>query len=206
MSILLEYPEPVRLIEPLKNLAQKGNSLMNARLARILLVLCLALLGGLLGGCTSTASTLEDNNLAVVRRFYDEYAAGNADVILETHADTVTMHYAGSAEEVSAQVLRDDLADLKEANPDLHAEVHDMVAQGDIVVIDLTWTATHTGDYFGIPATGKTTTHNGIVVRRLKDGKIVESWEAWDDLAFLESIGYVPGWDELVANPPTASK
>ena len=149
---------------------------------------------------------LEEQNLVIVQRFYDEYAAGNADVILETHAEKITMHYAGSAEEVSAQTLRDDLAALKEANPDLRAEIHDMFARGDIVVTELNWTATHTGDYFGVPATGKTTAHPGIVVRRLEDGKIVESWEMWDDLAFLHSVGYTSTWDEIVANPPTASK
>ena len=153
---------------------------------------------------------VEARNLAVVQRFYDEYAAGHADVILEVHPETITMHYAGSAEEVPTQVLRDDLAALKAANPDLRAEVHQMFAAGDLVVTELTWTTTHTGDYFGIPATGKTTTHSGIVVRRLKDGQIVESWEMWDDLVFLQSIGYLPSWDEIIASgsaaEPTASE
>jgi steroid delta-isomerase-like uncharacterized protein len=147
--------------------------------------------------------SVEEQNLAVVQRFYDEYSNGNADVILEVHPETLTMHYAGGAEDVPAQVLRDDLHAIKQANPDLHAVIHDMFAQGDIVVTELTWTTTHTGDIFGIPATGETITHNGIVVRRLENGKIVESWEIWDDLTFLQSIGYLPSWDEIIASPPT---
>lgn len=139
-------------------------------------------------------------NLATVQRLYDEFAAGNADVILDTHAMTITMHYAGSTDEVPAQALADDLAALKAANPDLHAEIHDMFAAGDYVFTDLTWTATHTGDYFGVPATGETATHPGIVVRRLEDGKIVESWEMFDDLAFMQSLGYLPSWDDIVAD------
>jgi steroid delta-isomerase-like uncharacterized protein len=144
----------------------------------------------------------EEQNLAIVQRFYDEFAQGNADVILDVYAEKITMHYAGSVEEVSAQTLRDDLAALKKANPDLRAEIQAMFARGDIVVTELTWTATHTGDYFGVPATGKTTAHPGIVVRRLQDSKIVESWEMWDDLTFLNSVGYLPTWDEIIANPP----
>jgi steroid delta-isomerase-like uncharacterized protein len=134
-----------------------------------------------------------------VQRLYDEFAAGNTDVILDTHAMTITMHYAGSTDEVPVQALADDLAALKEANPDLHAEIHDMFAAGDYVFTDLTWTATHTGDYFGVPRTEKTATHPGIVVRRLEDGEIVESWEMFDDLAFMQSIGYLPSWDDIVA-------
>jgi steroid delta-isomerase-like uncharacterized protein len=143
-----------------------------------------------------------DQNIAIVQRFYDEFSAGNADVILEVHPETITMHYAGTAEDVPAQVLRDDLAAIKQANPDLRAEIHAIFAAGDIVVTELTWTATHTGDIFGVPATGKTLLHNGIVVRRLENGKIVESWEMFDDLSFMQSIGYLPDWDTIVAQGP----
>jgi steroid delta-isomerase-like uncharacterized protein len=147
----------------------------------------------------SPAPDETEANIAVVRRFYDEFNRGNVDVILEVHPASLLMHYAGTAEEVPAQVLRDDLAAVKAANPDLHAEIHSLFGHGDVVVAELTWTTTHTGDYFGIPATGQTTTHPGIVVRRLENGKIVESWEMWDDLAFLNSIGYLPTWDEIIA-------
>lgn len=165
-------------------------------------------------GITAQASRAQDDkgaanvaaNVAVVQRFYDELGAGNIDVIRETHAETITMHYAGEAETVSTQALRDELAALKEANPDLHAEIHNIFGAGDIVVTELTWIGTHTGDYFGIPATGRTAMYSGIVVRRLADGKIVESWEMFDDLAFLHSLGYSGDWDALVAQPPTVCR
>lgn len=150
----------------------------------------------------SASSSIEEQNAAIVQRFYDEFSAGNADVILEVHPQTITMHYAGEFEDVPAQALRDDLAALKAANPDLRAVVHSNIAAGDYVFTELTWTTTHTGDYFGIPASGKTTTHPGIVVRRLENGKIVESWEMFDDLSFMQSIGYVPDWDTLVSQGP----
>ena len=140
----------------------------------------------------------EADNLAVVQRFYEEFGAGNSQVILDVHPDTLTMHYAGEAEDVPTQLLYEDLAALKVANPDLHAEIHDMFAAGDYVFTELTWSGTHTGEFFGIPATGNPVMHSGIVVRRLEDGKIVESWEMWDDLTFLNTLGLSPGWDEIV--------
>jgi steroid delta-isomerase-like uncharacterized protein len=168
----------------------------------LLLVACQPGQGGNAQTTQTTTSGLtaeEEQNLATVRKFYDEFSSGNADVILEVHPETLRMHYAGGAEEVPTQALRDDLAAIKEANPDLHAEIHSMVVSGDIVMTELTWTATHTGPFFGIPATGETVLHNGIVVRRLEEGKIVESWEIWDDLAFFNSIGLSPSWDDLLA-------
>ena len=41
--------------------------------------------------------------------------------------------------------------------------------------------------------------HKGIVARRLEDGKIVESWQAWDDLTPVAEMGLSPAWDEIVA-------
>jgi steroid delta-isomerase-like uncharacterized protein len=137
--------------------------------------------------------------MAVVQRFYDEFSAGNPEVILDAHAETLTMHYAGSADDVPAQVLYEDLAAIKQGIPDLRAEIHSMFAAGDYVFTELTWTGTHTGDLFGIPATGNPIVHNGILVRRLADGKIVESWEIWDDLTLLSNLGLVPSWEEAVA-------
>lgn len=141
----------------------------------------------------------EAENMALVQRFYDEFSAGRPEVILELHPETFTMHYAGSTEDVSAQTLYEDLAAIKAGNPDLHAEIHSMFAAGDYVFTELTWAGTHTGDLFGIPATGKPILHNGILVRRLADGKIVESWEIWDDLTLMNGLGFVPSWDEIVS-------
>lgn len=162
----------------------------------------------LLSGCQPIRAdaqrpmTTEEMNLAIVQRFYDEFSKGNTDVILDVHPETLRMHYAGESEDVPTQILRDDLDAIKKANPDLRAEIHSMIARDDMVFTELTWTATHTGDFFGIPATEETVQHNGIVVRRLEGGKIVESWEMWDDLVLLQSIGYLPTWEDLVASPP----
>jgi hypothetical protein len=38
------------------------------------------------------------------------------------------------------------------------------------------------------------------VVRWLKDGKIVEWWEIWDDLAFMPSLGLSPSWAEIIVS------
>jgi predicted ester cyclase len=41
----------------------------------------------------------------------------------------------------------------------------------------------------GFPATGKTFTLVNIIIQRLEDGKVVETWVSWDDVAFLSQLG-----------------
>jgi predicted ester cyclase len=144
-----------------------------------------------------------EENLAVVKRFYEELSAGNVEVILEVHTEMVTLHHAETVQEVAIQNVYQDWKSVKAANPDLRAVVHDLVGTGDLVIANVSWLMTHTGDYFGLSPTGLSTIENSLVVRRLEQGKIVESWDMTDDLGFLNSLGYVASWDELTANPPT---
>jgi steroid delta-isomerase-like uncharacterized protein len=65
---------------------------------------------------------------------------------------------------------------LHSAFPDLVFQVHDVIAEGDKVVVRWSWTCTHLGEFLGIPPTGKKADVSGMAIYRLKDGKIAERW------------------------------
>ena len=65
---------------------------------------------------------------------------------------------------------------LRSAFPDLIFQVHDIIAEGDKVVVRWSWNCTHLGDFRGIPPTGRKARVEGIAVYRLYDGKIDERW------------------------------
>lgn len=58
----------------------------------------------------------------------------------------------------------------------LNAEIHDQVAENDRVATRKTFRGTHTGDFMGVPATGRPVKIGVIDVLRLDGGKIVEHW------------------------------
>jgi hypothetical protein len=66
---------------------------------------------------------------------------------------------------------------------------------GDTVVTRWTGSGNHSGDLVGIPATNKRVAVDGIWMHRIAQGKIVESWNAWDMLGLLQQIGIVPKMD-----------
>ena len=68
----------------------------------------------------------------------------------------------------------------------------DIIAEGDKVVARTTMTAKHTGDFFGIPATGTRVEVSGTHIARIKDGKVIEHWGNNDDLGLMRQLGAVP--------------
>jgi steroid delta-isomerase-like uncharacterized protein len=78
------------------------------------------------------------------------------------------------------------------AFPDLKVTSDFQVAEGDIVVMRWTATATHSGELMGIPATGKRTKMTGITTQRIAGGKIVEEWNESDQMSLMQQLGVVP--------------
>ena len=76
--------------------------------------------------------------------------------------------------------------------PDYVMEIHEMTAEGDIVVIRWSATGTHAGDFNGFPATGRVVTLDAISIVRMKDGHIVEGWQEADRLGLGQQLGMVP--------------
>lgn len=139
-------------------------------------------------------ASVESNKASLVR-FYDEVInQGNVNVVDELmapdfihHGETLFPRIEGS-EPIKAGVLG-----VKNAYPDGHTVVEDMVAEGDVVVCRLSWRGTHRGPFMGIPPTGKVSTWRGIVTYRFNDeGKIIERWTNMDVVGQLQDLGVVP--------------
>jgi predicted ester cyclase len=78
------------------------------------------------------------------------------------------------------------------ATPGRH-EIRMQVAEGDLVVSHIVGRGTHEGELFGIPATKKQVETDGIVIHRVRDGRIVEYWSVVDAARVLQQIGAMPG-------------
>jgi predicted ester cyclase len=77
--------------------------------------------------------------------------------------------------------------------PDLHAEVRQMVDDGDCVAVRFELYGTNTGDYRYLPApTGRRAVWEGIGIFRVVDGKIAEIWGTADRLGMLTQLDLLP--------------
>jgi predicted ester cyclase len=78
------------------------------------------------------------------------------------------------------------------AFPDYKEEFQQIIAEGDKVSIITKGTATHTGPMGEIAPTNKKVIIMNFGLFRIKDGKIVEMWVSWDNVAFLRQLGLFP--------------
>lgn len=72
-------------------------------------------------------------------------------------------------------------------------EISMRVAEGDLVVSRISGRGKHEGELFGIPATNREVETDGIVIHRVRDGKIVEYWSVLDVARVLQQLGVLPG-------------
>jgi predicted ester cyclase len=78
------------------------------------------------------------------------------------------------------------------ATPGRH-EIRMQVAEGDLVVSHIVGRGVHEGELFGVPPTNKEVETDGIVIHRVRDGKIVEYWSVVDAARVLQQTGAMPG-------------
>jgi predicted ester cyclase len=78
---------------------------------------------------------------------------------------------------------------LKGAFSDRRYEIHQVVGEGDTVVVHCTFHGRHTGDFMGIAPTNRPFAFRQVHIVRFKDGKGIEHWAVRDDLGLLRQLG-----------------
>ena len=81
---------------------------------------------------------------------------------------------------------------LHSAFPDIKATIEHLIAEGDKVVLHMTWTGTHKGEFMGIPPTGKRIAINVIDILGVAEGKFTAHWGVMDSMAMMQQLGVVP--------------
>ena len=77
---------------------------------------------------------------------------------------------------------------LNQAFSEQRWEIHDVLADDDKVVIQCTHSGVHTGDFFGLPATGRRFAYNQMHIVRFDNGKGVEHWAVRDDASLMRQL------------------
>jgi steroid delta-isomerase-like uncharacterized protein len=132
------------------------------------------------------------DNVALMQRWFQEvWNEGRTETVYELMSpDAVAVGQSGPKDEIHGPKEFEAFVDrIRGAFSDIRIKVEDVVGADDKVVVRWSGVMAHTGDGMGFPATGKTIHVGGISIARVVNGKIVEGWDNWDQLAMLEQLG-----------------
>ena len=161
---------------------------------KIILVVAVAVMGAVaLGACGGSNSSQADENIKVISRFIQEFKNNaNHDIVDALFTPGFVHHFKDPRLPPGSQAIKLIGQSIVAGFPDVQVSVEDLLADGDKVIERTTARATHTGEFNGIPATGKQVVWTEIHIYRLEDGKIAELWSEIDLLGLLTQLGAIP--------------
>ena len=143
-----------------------------------------------------------DSNKALVRRLTNEVQnRGNIAAVDEIAAPTFVNHSAPPGVPADREGVKQLTLLFRTAFPNGRMIIEDMIAEGDRVATRKTFRGTHQGAFMGLPPTGKPVEIGLIDIVRVVDGRVVEHWNAVDNLGLLQQLGLLPPPGQATGQP-----
>lgn len=130
-----------------------------------------------------------EENKQIVRRYQEIYNSNNLDSLDEVVSENLLTPRIMPGIPSGIEGAKAAHKIMLTGFPDYQTVIDDLIAEGDKVVARITMSGTHTGNFMGIPATGKRVEFTGIYIARIAGGKIVEHWGEEDGVSLLTQLG-----------------
>jgi steroid delta-isomerase-like uncharacterized protein len=132
----------------------------------------------------------------LMRRWFDEiWNRGMIESVEDILADDAVNWGVGRADQssVGGAEFKEFYHRQRSATPDVRITLDQVIQEGDTAFARWTATMTHTGEGLGMPPTNKTIELKGMTACRARDGKIVASWNIWDQVGLTRQLGVLDG-------------
>ena len=138
----------------------------------------------------SDNSPLETHKALVRRNFEVIWSQGNLEVADEILALDYVGHIATLPAEIrGAEAFKQLIAMYHFSFPDTRFSIQDQVAEGNKVATRWIAYGTHQRQFMGIAPSGEAMSVTGMSFHRIENGRIQESWDDWDALTMLQTMG-----------------
>jgi steroid delta-isomerase-like uncharacterized protein len=135
-----------------------------------------------------------EENKAIFRRYVEEVGNEGKLELADEIFDGYLAHQSdGAVLERGPDDVKRFMGEFRRAFPDFHSTIEDQIAEGDKVVTRWRMRGIHRGEFRGIAPTGKKLDVTGIGIFRFsEEGKVVESWDNFDQLGMMRQLGVIP--------------
>jgi steroid delta-isomerase-like uncharacterized protein len=127
-------------------------------------------------GTMTTHPDTPQANIALVRDGVEALNAGDFGACVALLSPGLVMNLAGMPPMKGKDVWLQGAQMMRQAFPDFHVHIDDILATNDRVAVRLIIRGTHRGDYLGIPPTGRTVEYVSHEFYRIADGLFAEEW------------------------------
>ncbi len=131
-------------------------------------------------------STSDVGGEEVVKRFFhlmDTHQFDDIDSVLATD-----LRFHMGAATLNRDEMKEMIRGFYAGFPDFTHNIDEIFTGGGRVVARATDTATHLGEFNGMPATGRSITVGQIAIYQIEAGRITEAWEQADVAGLLAQI------------------
>jgi steroid delta-isomerase-like uncharacterized protein len=133
------------------------------------------------------------DHVATMRRAYDLINAGDIDGFGELLSEDFVDHEEAPGLEPTKAGVTEFFRMYRAAFPDLRFEPEQFFTNGDTVAVYYRVGGTQSGEFMGIPPTGKQFDVHGVdIVRFGDDGVGREHWGVFDTMTMMQQLGVVP--------------
>lgn len=133
------------------------------------------------------------------RRIAEEFLCGthskeieDVAIIDHTVVPNVICHGFPGGEPHDHESYKNFFRVFRQSFTDMDWKVHALVADEEYVSARWQIWATHSGDFAGVKADGRRITFNGMVLYRMENGRIAETWLHINEMMLLSAIGAIP--------------
>lgn len=130
-------------------------------------------------------------NAATARRVLEEiFNQGRLELAAELYAADCVGHDPAEEDRRGVKAMQEKAQLYRDAMSDLTLTVEDVFASEDRAVTRWTARGTNDGELGGMAPTGRRIETTGISIDRFDEqGRIVESWDQWDNAGFMAQLG-----------------
>jgi len=150
----------------------------------------------LFAGCATAEEKKTDPaeaNIKAYSHVWDEIMnKGKLDMFNDSNFIKDVVMHASPADIVGIDSSRAYYGNFLTGFSNIKFTIKDIFGQGDKLVKYWNFKGTHTGVFFGIPATGKPVSIDGTTLVRMSNGKIAEERDFFDNLDFMTQLGLMP--------------
>jgi len=148
--------------------------------------------------CSSCTAQKTNKDIEMYTNTWDEIINNrNLDYFNDDNFDTNITLIMSPENVVGIDAAKDFYNNYLIGFSDIEFTVKNIFGQGDNLAKHWNFKGKHTGDFFGIPPTGKTVDIDGVTIAKMKNGKIAQEQDFLDNMSFMSQLGIVSSPDNM---------